>query len=357
MAENSNDTPQDEKTEEPTQQRLEESRREGNVAQSKEITAFLVLLGCVGTIYFGGSNLLEVYFDSFRQLANLAGTMQINMSTVGKLLYITIGSIAKIVLPIAAIGFAAGIAGTIVQVGFNFSTKPLEPNLNKLNPISGFKRIFSMNTIVEGAKSVAKLIAIGTVAYFMAVDSVVTAPVLVEFESVEIVNYMGVVGFRMIGAISLALFVIAGGDLAWQKFQYIKKLRMTKQELKDELKNREGDPLLKARIRSIQRERAQKRMMEEVPKADVIVTNPTHIAIALKYDAENMEAPKVIAKGSDYIALKIKEIAKDKRIPLVENVPLARALHKSVKVGQYIPRSLYQAVAEVLAYIYRMGRR
>lgn len=354
---NGNDTPEDEKTEEPTQQRLEDSRKEGNVAQSKEITAFLVLLACVGTVYFGGSGLLDIYFNSFREFSNLAGTMQVNSNTIGKLMMLTLESIVKIVAPIACIGFVAGVAGTVVQVGVNFSWKPIEPNIEKLNPVSGFRRIFSMNSLVEGVKSVFKLIAVGSVAYFMAVDSVITAPVLIEFESVEIVNYMGIVGFRLIGAISLALFVIAGFDLGWQKFRHYKSLRMTKQEIKDELKNREGDPLLKARVRSIQRERAQRRMMEQVPKADVIVTNPTHIAVALKYDAENMDAPKIVAKGADYIALKIKEIARENNIPTVENVPLARALHKSVKVGQYIPRALYQSVAEVLAYIYRMGRR
>ena len=215
-------------------------------------------------------------------------------------------------------------------------------------------RIFSMSSLVEGAKSILKLAAVITVTYILLEGQIMGSATVIDMESGQFVAYMGSSAFRLVGGVCIGLFVVAALDFTYQKLRYRKSLMMTKQEVKQEHKQKEGDPLLKARIRSLQREMSRKRMMQEVPKADVVVTNPTHFAVALRYDAEKMAAPRVVAKGADLLAQRIKEVARKNGVPMVENVPLARALHKSVKVGGVVPRSLYQAVAEVLAYVYRL---
>lgn len=352
-----NEAGQDDKTEEPTQQRLEDFRREGHVAQSRELTAFFVLAATLLAMYFAGPSLFSGFFDAFRDMLAQSATTMVTDESIGAILLSILRHTGAIVLPIALAGFVAGVLGSVAQIGFNFSLKPLEPALAKINPLSGFRRIYSLNSLVEGAKALVKLSVISVVAYSIVRGSFEDTAVLAELESREIMNYMGSITFRLIGAIAIALLVISVLDLAYQKFRHHRELMMTKKELRDEMKQREGDPLLRARIRSVQRDIAHKRMMEEVKKADVVVTNPTHIAVAIRYDLEKMNAPKVVAKGSDFIALNIKDLAKKSNVPIVENVPLARALHKSVKVGAYIPRSLYQAVAEVLAYVYRLRGR
>lgn len=241
-----------------------------------------------------------------------------------------------------------------MQFGFLFTWAPLEPELDRINPLNGFQRIFSLSSLLEGLKSVIKLSAVVGVTFMMLKSELLGSSSMSGMESGAFMAYMGSTAFRLVGGVCVGLFVVAALDFAHQKYRYRQSLMMSKQEVKQEQKQREGDPLLKARIRSLQREMARKRMMQDVPKADVIVTNPTHIAVALKYDAEKMAAPKVVAKGADLVAQRIKEVARKNGIPLVENVPLARALHKSVKVGGTVPRSLYQAVAEVLAYVYRL---
>lgn len=348
---------QDDKTEDPTPQRMEDFRKEGQVAQSRELTACFVLISTLGAMYFTGPFLMNDLFDVVRRLLAQCATTAITDETIGAILLSALRSIAIVILPIAGIGFVAGALGTVVQIGFNISTKPIEPNLSKINPITGFQRVFSINSLVEGVKALAKLIVICAVAYGMVMESIESSSVLAELETQQLFEYMTSTSFRLIGSISVALLVIALMDFSYQKFRHYREMMMTKKELRDEIKQREGDPLLKARIRSVQRDIARRRMMEQVPKADVIVTNPTHIAVAIQYDLENMDAPKVVAKGADFIAQNIREVAKANQIPIVENIPLARALHKTVKVGAYIPRSLYQAVAEVLAYVYRLRGR
>ncbi|MGZ3684841.1 MAG: EscU/YscU/HrcU family type III secretion system export apparatus switch protein, partial [Bdellovibrionota bacterium] len=272
----------------------------------------------------------------------------------GILLTMCLSQAARLVLPIAAAGFAAGVLGSVVQFGFLFTWAPLTPDVNRINPLSGFQRVASTQSLVEGFKSLIKLIAVVSVTYMLLKTEMLGSSSMSDMESGAFMAYMTSTAFRLVGGVCVGLFVVAALDFAYQKYRYRQGLMMTKQEVKQEHKQREGDPLLKARIRSLQREMARKRMMQDVPKADVIVTNPTHIAVALKYDAEKMAAPRVIAKGADLVAQRIKEVARKNGIPIVENVPLARALHKSVKVGKTVPRSLYQAVAEVLAYVYRL---
>jgi flagellar biosynthetic protein FlhB len=357
VAEQNGSSSDEEKTEEPSQQRLEDFRKEGQVAQSKELTSLLVLMGTLGVMYAMGPSLAGDFMDFMRRMFSESATGDLTANRAGLLLSLCLGQAARLVLPIAAAGFAAGVLGSVVQFGFLFTWAPLEPELDRINPLSGFQRVFSLASVMEGFKSVIKLAAVVSVTYLMLRTQLFGSSSMSNMESGAFLVHMSSTAFRLVGGVCVGLFVVAALDFSYQKYRYRQSLMMSKQELKQEHKQREGDPLLKARIRSLQREMARKRMMTEVPKADVIVTNPTHFAVALKYDAEKMAAPRVIAKGKDLVAQRIKEVARKNNIPLVENVPLARALHKSVKVGGTVPRSLYQAVAEVLAFVYRLKGR
>jgi flagellar biosynthetic protein FlhB len=357
VAEKQQSESDDEKTEEPSAQRAEDFRKEGQVAQSKELTSLMVLLATLGAMYGLGPALAGDFMDFMRRIFSESAGTELTAEKAGNILMLCLGQSARLVLPIAAAGFVAGVVGSVAQFGFLYTWAPLAPQFSRVNPFSGFQRIASMASLLEGVKSVFKLVAVVTVTFGMLKTQLLSSASTVDMESGQFMAYMGSTAFRLVGGVCIGLFVIAALDFAYQKYRYRKSLMMTKQELKQEHKQREGDPLLKARIRSIQRERARKRMMADVPKADVIVTNPTHFAVALKYDADKMAAPRVVAKGADLVAQRIKEIGRKNGIPLVENVPLARALHKSVKVGGSVPRSLYQAVAEVLAYVYRLKGR
>lgn len=347
----------DDKTEEPSAQRLEEFREEGQVAQSKELTSLLVLMATMACLYAMGPSLVGDFMGFTRRIFMEASVAELSKERAGALLMQSLKEMAILVLPIALAGFLAGALGSIVQFGLLFSWKPLEPQASRINPVAGFQRIFSLASLMEGFKSILKLIAVVAASYILLESELIGSATVIDMDSATFAAYMSSSAFRLVGGVCIGLLIVAAIDFSYQKFRYHKSLMMTKQEVKQEHKQNEGDPLLKARMRSIARETARKRMMQDVPKADVIVTNPTHIAVALRYDAEKMAAPRVVAKGADLVAQRIKEVARQNGIPLVENVPLARALHKSVKVGGAVPRSLYQAVAEVLAYVYRLKGR
>lgn len=354
MADKQQSDSDEDKSEDPTAQRMEDFREEGQVAQSRELTSLFVLLACLAVMYGMGPSLAAEFMDYMRRLFMEAAVKEFSQQRAGVLLWMSLMAAVKLIAPVAFAGFLAGVIGSVVQFGFLFTWKPLEPQLSRLNPISGFQRIFSLSSLMEGFKSILKLIAVISVTYLLLESELIGSSSMVDMDSSQFMAYMSSSAFRLITGVCVGLFVVAALDFAYQKFRFHKSLMMTKQEVKQEHKQREGDPLLKARMRSIQRETSRKRMMQEVPKADVVVTNPTHFAVALKYDAEKMAAPRVVAKGQDLVAQRIKELARKNGIPLVENVPLARALHKSVKVGGVVPRALYQAVAEVLAYVYRL---
>src|SRR5690606_11118521 len=240
--------------------------------------------------------------------------------------------------------------------GFLQVEDALVPKMEKLSPLAGFKRIFSVRSMIEGSKTILKMIGIGFVLYLLLRSEFDRIPQLITFSVEEIFAYIGSVTFKLFFAIGMVSLALALADYFFQRLDLEKKMMMSKQEIKEEVKQREGDPMIKARIRRVQREVANRRMMEAVPKADVIVTNPTHIAVALKYSAD-LPAPQVIAKGADLIAEKIKSIARENNIPIVENKPLARTIFKTLKIGQVIPRELFVAVAEVLSYVYRLRRK
>ncbi len=353
MAENDQDQ---ERTEEATSRRRDEAREKGQVARSTEIVSVGILVACLIYFYFGASgllkNIMELMTSGFR------GAGQFNL-TQESLTYLFSDYIFKgfiILFPIMLTVLVAAILGNILQIGVMFSSESVTPKLSKIDPLKGFQRLFSMRSIVELIKSIFKICVISMVVYFVVKSELADMIPLMDQSVWGMMMYFGRICFKIILATTIVLVILAILDYIYQRWEYEKSLRMTKQEIKDEYKNTEGDPLIKARIRRLQREMAQKRMMSQVPKADVIITNPTHLAVAIQYDHENMMAPKVVAKGANLIAAKIKEIAQENDIPIVEDKPLAQVLYKTVDIDHLIPEDLYRAVAEVLAFVYEQKK-
>lgn len=342
-----------EKTEEPTAKKRRESRQKGQVAQSREIPSVMVLIAALSVFSLGGSwmfsKLLTIVSNLFRSTTSLIWSVD-NLTLLGWQL---LGQILQLMAPLILAIMLLGIAANLGQVGFLFTTEPLTPNFSKFNPISGLKRLLGLRSLIELIKSLLKITMVGVVVFLSFKKKLDVIPALVQVDVSEILTFTGDVAFRIILAACIALGVLAALDFLYQKWQHEKDLRMTKQEVKDEHKQSEGDPKVKARIRSAQREMAQRRMMEAVPQATVVITNPTHLAVALKFESD-YQAPVVVAKGAGFLADKIRALAKENDVPIVEQKPLAQALYKIVEIGQYIPAELYRAVAEVLAYVYRL---
>jgi flagellar biosynthetic protein FlhB len=347
-------TSNQEKTEKATPKKREDARKKGTVAVSREIPSALILLVSLAAFYFWGRWMFSKLIDFMGSTFSRAGTIQLQPEQI-EAFSLTVFQFFVIVLcPLMAAVVFSGIAGNVAQVGFLLTGEPLSPKLSKLNPLKGLKKLFSLRSLTELTKSLIKIGIIGGVTYLTVKEELFNIPGLVHFDIGDIFSYTGSMSFKICFFSCLALIVLAALDYAYQRWQYENDLKMTKQEIKDELKQREGDPTTKMRIKQIQIEMAQSRMMEEIPKADVVITNPTHLAIALKFDAEKMIAPKVLAKGADYLALRIKEIAEQHDIPIVEDKPLARMLFKTVEIGGFIPVDLYRAIAQILAYVYRL---
>jgi flagellar biosynthesis protein FlhB len=347
----------EDKTEEASEHRRAEWKKEGRVSQSKELTSAVLLLAVLLCLYSFSTwslrGMHSVFEASLGELRNYA-LKDWSITTVSSITYFALKSFLLIILPVGVCSFVIAILITLAQTGLIWSTKSLEPNLEKINMVKGMGRIFSINGVFELLKSVLKLsVALGALYYFF-------SGLMSEIPNIWALNVFGLFKFlgpqliSLLFVVALAMFVISMIDYGYQKFQFERKLKMTKQEARDERKQLEGDPAIKARIRALQRQVANRKMMDAVKTADVVITNPTHIAIAIIFDRENMMAPKVVAKGADHMAERIKQIARDNGVPCVENVPLARALFKALKVGQLISREFYNAVAEVLAYVYRI---
>ncbi len=357
------DGPGGEKTEEPTSKKLSDARAEGQVAKSKEVTsafemlfAFIMInfwLERMGTYFVG--NIYDIYSQIPAYVKMYDGYVQDQTFN-----YLFVQSMSRILLciaPFLIVGFVVAMVTNILQVKWKITTKPLKPKFNKINPVSGFKRIFSPNSLVELVKSVLKLTLIGYVVYSYLKKNM---PPLYQFYSLSLNQGIMQVGVLVINlGIRIALFymLIAALDFAYQKIKFKKDMKMTKQEVKDEYKNQEGDPQIKGKQRQRMQEASRRRMMQKLPEADVVITNPTHYAVAIKYDPELYDAPYVVAKGADYLAQKIRETAREHHIEIVENKPLARMLYANVDVGNVVPPELYQAVAEVLAFVYHLQGR
>lgn len=345
-----------EKTEKATPKKRREAREEGQVFQSKEISSvFILLISFLAFNMFGKfilknlTELMKYLFSSFQNLDDIFTQDNIRIKFLS-----IIAVFLKVSSPILIATYFASLIINYLQVGFLFTTKPLEPKLSRINPIEGFKRIFSKKAFVELGKSIIKILLIGYVAYSFIKKKIGILINLPGMAPIQILKNFSNLSFQFGIRILGALLVVSALDYFYQWWDYEKNLMMSKEELKEEFKQTEGDPLVKSKIKEKQRKMAFNRMMQEVPKADVIVTNPTHIAVALKYDQELNFAPILVAKGADIIAENIKKIGKESSIPIVENKPLARAIYKTVDIGDIIPEELYETVAEVLAYVYSL---
>lgn len=345
-----------ERTEQATDARREEFRRQGQVAHTRELSGAVLFFASAAAIWALGKfffqHIAEVFTKSMGP--DMVETLRSGHPT--EILQFAGAKAALLSIPVVAVAGILGAASSILQTGFMQVEDAMSPDFNRLNPIEGFKRIFSLRGLVEGLKSFLKLVALAVVLWMLLRSEVARIPGLVSSSPSEIVMYLGTVTVKLLFGVGLVLTVLAAADYFFQRWDLERRMMMTKQEIKEEMRQREGDPAIKARIRRVQREMANRRMMDAVPKADVVVTNPTHIAVVLKY-GENLPAPQLVAKGADLVAERIKEIAREHNIPIVENKPLARTIYKTLKLGQVIPRELFVAVAEVLSYVYRLKRK
>lgn len=346
----------DEKTEEASQTRREEFRRQGQVPQTKELATVLVLMFAaiaVGLLSrFFLSQVVEIFNYSFG--SDMVAAVREGHKYPG--VRLAAEKAALMVAPIFGITFIIAIASTYLQVGILNTENALKPNFNKINPIEGIKRLMSMKQLIEGLKAVLKVSAVIIVAYMTLKTEILQLPRLSQATPEQMLSYLGIVVLKLLSFTAILMAILALADYMFQRWDIEKKMMMTKKEAKEDFKSTEGDPQIKARIKKIQREMANRRMMDSVPKADVIITNPTHIACAVRY-GEDLPAPQLIAKGADLVAEKIKQIAREHNIPIVENKPLARTMFKTMKIGSVIPRELFVAVAEVLAYVYKLRRK
>lgn len=344
-----------EKTEEPTAKKLEDARKKGQTSRSTDLTTSVSLLVffVILKFYLGylGNNLLAVYNDYYRHLSDYTNeefNLQIGCSFLGEVII----DIIEFVLPFLVLSFVATVITLLVQVKWKISFEPMKPDLKRFDPISGMKRLFSKDKLMQLLTSVAKIIVIVLVVYNYLQDKWYYIMDMYHYSLSQAIVVVGDVIVNIGLRISMLFFVIGMVDLLYQKWKFHKDMKMTKQEVKDEYKNQEGDPKVKGQQKQRMRQASQRRMMQELPQADVVITNPTHLAVAIKYDKDTYEAPVVVAKGADYLAERIKDVARENRIEIVENKPLARMLYHNVDIGEQIPPELYQMVAEVLAYVY-----
>jgi len=346
-----------EKTEEPTPKKLSEARKEGQVARSNELTTSveLVVLFLALKIFISymGKRFIES-FRSFFQDFEKALDGEFTVVTAEGILRASVSKILITVLPILAVAVVVSFVVVLYQVKWKVSGKPLKPNFNKINPVTGFKKLFSLEKVFNLVIEVIKIIIIVYVVYNTLKNEWGTLLTLYDMDLYQGISLIGKLVLDLGLKISIIFFAIGIADYIYQKIKFKKEMRMTKQEVKEEYKQTEGDPQVKRRIRSKMMEVSRRRMMQQVPQADVVITNPTHLAAAIKYDREMAEAPVLLAKGADNLAIKIKEIAKEHNIEIVENKPLARMLYYNVEVGAEIPPELYQMTAEVLAYVYKL---
>ena len=345
-----------EKTEQATPKRREEAREKGQVAKSQEISSLAVLMTGTAALYYLFPRVYSNLLDLTSNLLVSSGSIEL---TADNFYPFWSGILTKVfftMAPFLIIVAAAAIVSNVLQIGFIFSPKALEIKFDRLNPAEGIKKMISLRSLMELVKSVLKIIIVGYTAYILVRREFHNFPLLMDGDIHYIFSYIGYLSLKLIIWTGIVMSVLAAIDFGFQKWQFVKNLRMTRQEIKEEFRQMEGDPLIRSRIKSLQREMSRKRMMADVPKADVVITNPTHLAIALSYKHGDMNAPKVVAKGAGIIAEKIKEIARGNGVAVVENKPLARTIYKVVKIGEEIPANLYKAVAEILAYVYKLKR-
>ncbi|MDD4978878.1 MAG: flagellar biosynthesis protein FlhB [Gallionella sp.] len=345
-----------EKTEQPSERKLEQAKEKGQLARSRELSTFTVLIAGGAVLWFMGSTLTQHMVRLLHDGLTFKQDLAFNTALLTPRLFELAVDMLLVFSPLLLAVFLAAAFSPLLLNGWSFSTEALQPKFSRLNPISGIGRMFSVHSLVELGKALAKSIVVGGIGAWviwhnkdavLALSSQTMDAAIPQLGHLVGVSFMAVVG---------AMFLIVMVDVPFQLWEHNKKLMMTKEEVRQESKETEGDPMVKGRIRSLQREAARRRMMAAIPTADVVVTNPTHYAVALKYSEDGMRAPVVVAKGSDLIAKRIREVASEHHVPILEAPPLARALHKHTELGDAIPEALYTAVAEVLAYVYQLKR-
>jgi flagellar biosynthetic protein FlhB len=345
------------KTEPATPKKKEDARKKGQVAKSKELSSIAVLLAGVLYLYFGAKGLTFTLAAFIQEMFSYIPNLRTSDHKMLSLFLQSGERFLSMILPIMIVLSVVALLTNYLQTGIVWSVDPLTPKASKINPFSGLKKMISKRSFVELAKSIFKILIVGWAAFSTLKNEAIHIMPLMHQEEIEIISLLAQVSFKVAIKCCWVIAILAILDFLYQRWEFTENLKMTKQEVKDENKQTEGDPLVKSRIRNIQREMARRRMMEEVPKADVVITNPTHLAVAIRYDPKaKMSAPIIVAKGANKLAQRIREIAEENHIPLVENKPLAQNLYK-LDLGEEVPPQFYQAVAEILAYVYGLKGR
>lgn len=346
------------KSEEPTPHRLREAREKGQIAKSKEVTTAILLIASYmllkstgASIWYGLNAMAQSIFNEIPNVNNFS------FSFVGYILLLAGRGLIISLAPIFGLTLFVAFAVEALQTGFLFTLDPLMPKLERVNPGEGLKRMFSLQGLVELIKSILKIVIVFWLMWGAIKDDIPSIVILIDGQPWDAVVLGGTIAYKVAFRVGIFYIIIALLDYFYKRWEYMRGLKMSKQEIKEEYKRLEGDPMIKQRMRELQRQAAYQRMMSSVPKADVVVTNPTHIAVALKYDVPKMKAPTVLAKGERKIAEEIKAIADKSYVPIVENEPLARSIFRTTDVGKIIPPELYQTVAEVLAYVYKIKKK
>lgn len=355
MAEENDDA---QKSEDPTPRRQEEARKRGEIASSREVNHWFMILGGTVAVMALMPSLGSGLVATLKRFVADPDMIVMDRGPLGATLASTLGDVLVETLPFIGLLVVAAIMAGIVQSGFVISVERIQPKLEKISVLKGAKRLFSLKSLVEFTKGLLKIAIVGTVVALLLLPLFDNLAGMTAFSVLGLTELLQSMMLRLFVGVLSVMTVIAGLDFLYQKFEHLKSLRMSRQEIKDELKQTEGDPHVKAKLRQIRTERARRRMMAAVPEADVVITNPTHFAVALKYDPEKMSAPTLVAKGADTLAARIRETAKEHEVPLVENPPLARALYDNVEIDTEIPPEHYKAVAEVISYVFQLkGRR
>lgn len=345
-----------EKTEEPTSKKIEDARREGNVPKSQDISAVVTLVVAILVTIFLMGFLGERITNLYRYYQSFIGS-EFDLRVIQAIMVKSIFEVLIMLAPIVLSIMIAGVLGNIMQFGFIFTTKPIMPNLGKINPLKGLKNLLSLKKLVEALKIILKVAIVFTIAFIVLFQFMKELPRTELFNIASQMIWLRDKALILAAIVIIAFIIIAVLDIFLVRFQYFKSLRMSKQEIKDEFKQMEGDPQVKARIRRLQMEAARRRMVQDVAGADVVITNPTHYAVAIRYDTSKEQAPRVVAKGVDFLALRIKKVAYENNIVVYENPPLARELYKVCEVNDIIPRELFKAVAEVLGFVYNSNSK
>lgn len=345
------------KTEDPTAKKLEDSRSKGQVVRSQEVTIWFGLLAAFAFLFLLAPGLMARVTDVVLPFVERPHDFETTLGALGATLSdVMLRVLLLLALPVLLF-MVAGIVPSLLQFGLLWSFEQTKPKLSKISPLAGLKRMFSVRSLVEFTKGLVKIGIVGSVATLILLPEFDKLEQLLAVPPADILDQVYWLALRLLIGVLVVLTVIAVADYAYQRYDFMKRMRMTRQEVRDEHKQAEGDPMIKARLRQIRQERARQRMMTSVPRADVVITNPTHFAVALEYDQERMAAPKLVAKGVDHLAQRIRELALESDVPLVENPPVARALYQSCEIDEEIPVEHYKAVAEIISYVWRIKRR